>query len=285
MIKRYWFVALLLTAASAHARPLFLEPSPTSGLLAFETVFSLTQRWDQYGTPESEYESFSFPVTFRLGVHRRLDIGFSIQYVSHHIEVGDLRFGGNDSGRISPEFKLGLLENLSFQGIWHLSSSENEDNELPVGRPSNLEGRLLATIPTAFPISIDAGYLSQRQYNGRLGVLGSDQKEIDPGDIADFRLAVIVPISKKFSASAEGIYSYIGDRKVDGETITDSSGEALDVGVGLSWEYKDITLGLGVAAGLLEETHTSFAIDRGAGDITGKFLFSYKLKPRKREEL
>lgn len=187
---------------------------------------------------------------------------------------------GCDSGRASPEFKFALRDNVSIQGIWHISSGE-ENQELPIARGDSPELRFLAAIPTSWPICVDIGYLRQARYNGRLGISGAPLKNIDPGDVADARLALLMPLPKGLSASLETIYSSIGDEKVDGVTLADTGGEALDVFLGLSWTYKDLVLGVGAGTGLLDESHTSFAIDRGAGDFLAKFLFSYRLQPNK----
>ncbi len=281
-MKHIFFAAIFLAPMLANARPLFLEPAGTTGRLAFESIVEVSQRWDNYGSPQSKYTSVSFPITLRLGLSRRLDVGATLQHVSQRLKTGAAEFSGSDAGRLSPQVKFGFRDNISVLGIWHVGTNE-EDQELPIARGDSPEIRFLAAVPTALPLAVDIGYLRQARYNGRLGVQGVPLKNIDPGDIFDARVALLFPLSKGFSASLETVYSTIGDQEIEGVIVADTSGEALDVFLGLTWSYKDLVLGLGGGTSLLDESHTSFAIDRGAGDFTAKFLFSYKLQPKKIE--
>jgi hypothetical protein len=176
--------------------------------------------------------------------------------------------------------KVGLRDNVSLLGIWHLHTGE-ENQGLPIARGDSPEIRFLAELPTTWPLCFDIGYFRQGRYNGRLGIQSSQLKDIDPGDVLDARAALLIPLPARLTASIETIYSSIGSEKINGTTISGSSGEALDLFGGLTWTYKDVVIGMGVGTGLLNESHTSFAIDRGAGDFTTKFLLSYKLQPKK----
>ena len=90
-----------------------------------------------------------------------------------------------------------------------------------------------------------------------------------------------IPIPAHFYLISEAAYYTVSSRKHNDVAIPNTSGEAADVLFGLGWGYAGWNMYSGVGFGLLEESHTSFDVERGAGDVQYRLGLSYKLKPSK----
>ena len=102
-----------------------------------------------------------------------------------------------------------------------------------------------------------------------------------PGDIFESRLALEVPVWRFFSLLGELAYYDTDTKEIAGLEVAGSAGEALDGLVGITWSRFGWNIGVGAGFGLLEESHTSFDLERGAGDFMYKVSVAYKLTPKK----
>lgn len=256
------------------------EEAQTLGQYYFDAAFSVADRGDNFGSPKVKYTTFTVPVRARLGVLSWADVGVTFRYVSQHLERGSDKLTGSSVGQVSPEFKLALSDRIGFLGIWHLRSGGNED-DLPIARGPDLEAVLLYQVPTAWPFHLNAGYVFREHYGSNLGIHDGTGVQVKPGNIFESRAALEIPLSDTFGLSTELAYYHVNEEKIAGEAVLGSAGEAMDALVGLVWHRGGWNMGLGAGFGLLKESHTSFDLERGAGDTLIKWTVAYKLKPMK----
>jgi hypothetical protein len=102
-----------------------------------------------------------------------------------------------------------------------------------------------------------------------------------PGNIFEAKTALEIPLNYHISILGELAYYNFSQTTIAGVAIPDSAGEALDGTTGITWAFAGWNIGLGASFGLLDEQHTSFDLERGAGDIKGIFSVSYKLVPKR----
>ena len=277
--------SLLLTLAFlpalVSARPLLTRPEETVGRYAFESQFSIFGRRDVFNSPKSTYRSVGIPVAARLGITPRFDFGFTLDSYTQTLESSGDEISGSRNGLISPEVKYALFDDVSLLGIWHMRSPEISDQTLPVARGDDFEFMALAKIPTAWPITFNGGYLYRNPYHSEKGTENAVKVKFEPGNIWEARSALEVPLPAHFVGLGEMAYYHVTSETIGGEHIQSSKGDAADALIGLSWDYKAWSLGTGVAFGLLNERHTSFDLERGAGDVTYRFSAVYKLYARK----
>lgn len=275
-------LALFFAVSPAFARPLLTEEVETVGHLNFEAETSVSQRQDKFGTPERNYESVHFPFGVRLGITSKGELGFTLRHVSHRYRNGGTRLSGASKGDFSPDFKISPWTNLGFQAIWYISQSENLEEEMSVAHGNDLEVNALIRVPTpVVQTHINIGHIWRGNYNSQFGVPAGTLYNVDPGNISQAKLAFEYPLPAHLSVLLEGAYYSVKAQSNNGIELPETDGEAADVLVGMSWAYGGWTLGAGAAFGLLDESHTSFDLLRGAGDYTYKFSLAYKLKPRR----
>jgi hypothetical protein len=266
-----------LGSGIAPARPLLMREAPTVGRFNFEAEVSISQRNDQFGVTNHKYKTVVFPVSFRFGATENFDFGFSLKHLSHSMYKGEAKFSGSNNPIVSPEFKWGLGDYFSVLAIWHAAKSEKSGQEMPVVQGDDYEFDALLTFPTRWPLSLSAGYVLKGNYHSTMGVLFVPKKKVEPGDIFQSHGALEIPLAWDFYLLSELAYYYVQERKIDDVPMSHSEGEALDAAVGITWAYKDWNIGTAAAFGLLDEQHTSFDLERGAGDITYKLTIAYKL--------
>lgn len=283
---RFALFVLTLTALSrppAQARPLFTEEVPTVGKKSFEASLSMSKRNDVFGTPENLYTTVNTPLSARIGLHRAVDLGFTLNYVSQRLETQNAHFTGSQNGRFSPFLKVSPWNNVGFQVFWHTKSPEQGAQNLPVARGEDFEALLLLKLPVAWPVSMNVGYVARGNYMSKLGITNDIAYKIEPGDLFEAKAAVEVPVKFHFSLLGE-LATYSGRKtRIQNAAVPDSAAEAMDGLVGLTWAYGGWNIGAGAAFGLLEERHSSFDVERGAGDVLYKLTAGYRLVPRRRD--
>lgn len=258
------------------SRPLWTEEAATRGKFVFESGIGLSQRFDEFKTPETEYQTVLIPARIRWGPHDRLDLGFTLRHAAQQLKINGAKFSGSQNAQFSPEFKWRFFDSTSMLFIWHLSQNE-KDETLPLARGNDLEIILAHDFPLECPVFLNVGYLLRRDYDSNFGVLNTPRSNVEPGDIFQAKGAFEIPLIYSFSLVTELAYHHVSEGGINGARVVGSSGETLDVLTGINWGWNGWNVGGGVAFGLLDESHTSFAIDRGAGDFMFQFNLSYKL--------
>lgn len=280
-INSLLLLSLLAWPAGVHARPLTTREAATIGRLTFEASTALSLRRDAFGSPKTTYETVVFPVSARLGLTRWMDFGFTLRYVDQTLKTGQTEFNGSTPGQFSPELKIAPWENVSVLAIWHTATSPREKENLPISRGHDFEGLALVTVPTAWPIHLNLGYLKRDDYTSDLGVDFGDDALVEPGNIFEARAAIKIPMPLSFGLIAETAYYSVDQQKINRIAVPGSSGEAMDLMVAVEWVRAGWDLTGGVGFGMLEEEHTSFDLDRGAGDVFYSFSASYRLSPQR----
>jgi len=270
------FSLLITNSILAWARPLFTEEAATRGYLNFEAGASISERIDEFKTPDTRYETVLLPVRFRLGLHDRLDLGITLRHISQRLKTENTRLSGSQNAQFSPEFKWRFFDTTSFQFVWHFARGENRET-LPFARGEDYEFLLAYDTRTFWPIHLNAGYTFRGKYNSNFGVIGTPDSRIDPGNVFETKGSFEIPLFYQLYFLSELIYNNTATREINSASVADSSGEALDIATGITWQWKEWYIGTAIAFGLLDEQHTSFGIDRGAGDFMLKFSLSYKL--------
>lgn len=270
---------LVLGSSVVYARPLLTETAATMGRHSFEGGFAITGRRDDFGARDTRYTSVDVPVHVRFGFYDKLDIGVRLQYFDHRLEQGGVKFSGSAHSLYSPEIKLGLGDNTALLAIWHLSEGREGGQELPISRGNDVEVLLAGRVPTQWPLHLNLGYVFKRRYSTDFGVTNSPLSQVEPGHIIESRMALEIPWRYALRLLTELAHYYVDHTVIEGVKVTGSAGQALDALVGLSWEKAGVILGVGVAFGLLDESHTSFDLERGAGDVSGKIAIAYRLTP------
>lgn len=263
------------------ARPLLTEEPETLGRYTFEAGVSLSQRDDAFNSPKITYKTVNFPVLLRLGLHKNLDIGFNISYINQRLETGGANFSGSRTGLFSPLIKISPWKNFSFLTLWHTKATDEAEQDLPIARGDDLEAILSLRLADIWPTTVNIGYVSKGKYHSKLGVATGIPYKIEPGDIFEAKSAVEIPLKWHLSLLTELAYYNFQSKKISDQAVTNSAGEALDALVGLTWNLGGWNIGLGTAFGLLDESHTSFDLERGAGDVLYKLTACYKLSSRK----
>jgi len=270
----------LLSSQRTSAVPLIAREATTLGKFNFQATTGISLRQDWFGSPENRFETVIFPFAVRLGLANKLDIGLRIRHLTQRIVTPNTRFTGSLSGYFSPEIKMGLTHRFSLLGIYHLPN-DNQEDDLPLTRGKDFELVALYTVPSSIKMNLNAGYVWKGHFNSNLGIRSGATKGVNPGNIFLLKGALEFPIKFHLALLTELAYYNVDDRVIEEVTLTDSAGNAMDALVGLTWKYKGWDMGAGVGFGLLGESHTSFELDRGAGDIYYEFSMAYKLKPRK----
>ncbi len=282
---RFRFVSLLAAVATAsslaHARPLLTEDAQTSGRLAFDANIKMNLREDTFGTPTTKYQTVRFPWQARLGMTSKLDLGIMLNYVSQRLEQGGVRYEGSLNEMFSAFFKYKPWDRTGIMVFWHTKRSEQDGQELPIARGDDIEALLLYSLPSQWPLTFNAGYIYRDPYNSKFGIDTGGPVRVRPGDIIEFKASMQTPLPDHFSILSELAYYHVGQQQFNDAVVTGSEGQALDALLGLSWDYKTWYLSGGVSFGLLDESHTSFNIERGAGDVTYHLRLGYKLLPHK----
>lgn len=278
-----FFLPLLLSTA-ASARPLITEEVATIGYLHFESGFSVSERTDEFGSPTNKYETIVFPFFARIGLHKYVDFGFSLRHITQRLRTNSTKLDGNINGQFIPEIKFSPSEYYGFKLIWTIPKGEKPSDNLPIGQGGDLETLILFKLPTTWPVHLNAGYVWKGGYNSQFGVPDSPISRIEPGNIWEGKLSMEIPLLWHINLLGETAYYNIDKKKIDGEDISGSAGDAMDALVGLNWAFGQWNLGAGIGFGLLDERRTSFELDRGAGDTLYKLAVSYKLEPRKPED-
>lgn len=273
-----------LFPAFLSARPLLTEPVQTVGRFHFESGFSISQREDKFGTPENTLETVVFPFFATFGASRKLDIGLSIRHVGQRLDVGSVRFTGSRTGQVALHTKYAFNDFFGLQLVWETSSgAEDKNQDLPVVRGNNVEANLLVHAGTAWPLTLNVGNVWRGDYKTDFGVKGGEIKNVDPGRIFQVKAAVEIPLLWRLSALGEAVYYEIGNDSINARAVTGSDGNAMDLLAGVNWAPSNWNIGAGVAFGILDESHTSFGVDRGAGDWKAIFRLAYNLEPKRPE--
>jgi hypothetical protein len=273
---------LVLPAAPLHARPMITEEVATVGKLMFEAGFKASYRVDSFKAPEkTDYETVNIPVEAKLGLSPRLEAGVVLNYVSHRLDTPNALYSGSRTALFSPEVKYSPWSAFGLQIIYHTAIAEEETQELPVARGDDYEVKALFRVPMRVPLQINLGYLFRNSYSTRFGVEGGPKYRVEPSDVAEASIAAEIPLKWGFGLLTEAAYYRVGEQSTADVTNEESDGEAMDALVGLTWTRGGWALGTGVAFGLLDESHTSFDLQRGAGDYQLRWMASYRLKPRK----
>jgi len=280
-MKRHLFSLLFLTTPLLQARPIITEEAATLGRSTFEATFKGSVREDSFNTPESTYKSAVLPVRARLGLLSKLDLGFTLTHLSQSLETGNTRLTGSRPALFSPELKYSVNNSIGVLAIWHTALQEKPQQELPIARGDDYEIVSLFRIPVRFPSHLNIGYLFRGNYRSRFGIEGGPISKVTPGDIFQAKTSLEIPLRNAFSLLSELAYYNVQTRKIDGVDLNGSAGDALDALVGISWENKGWNIALATSFGLLNESHTSFDLERGAGDVSYHLSFSYRLKARK----
>ena len=271
----------LIVAQPLMARPLLTEEVPTIGKKAFETTFSISERRDKFNTPESTYRSVNFPFSARFGLSRSLDLGLYLLLVNHRLETPEAQYSGSNNGRISPFLKFSPWDYMGLMVIYHGKNTEEIEQELPIGFGKDWEFRTLFKMPTFWPISFNINYVMRGAYDSKFGVRNPVPRTVRPGNIFETRGAVEIPLKHHFSILGEMAYYSAEKSTIQGVEVANSSAEAMDGLIGLTWSYFNWYLSAGAAVGLLDEKDTSFNLERGAGDGMIKLSVTYRLTPKK----
>lgn len=271
-----------LTAAPAAARPLITEPTAPLGRYMFEAGISPSYREDTFQAPvKMRYETVNIPVRLSLGLTDRLDVGFILNSLSERLHTPDARYSGSRTALFNPYFKYSPRDYVGFQFIYHRSAGEEGNQELGIARGDDYEVKALFHVPTRVPIEFNFGYVARHPYDTRLGVRAGPQYRVKPSDIGEASVATEFPIRWNVALLTEAAYYIVGKETIGGVNQQKSDGSAADALVGLTWTYGGWSLGTGVAFGLLDEGHSSFDLERGAGDYQLRWMLAYKLRPRK----
>jgi hypothetical protein len=274
--------ALLLGAAgAAQARLLLTEETTTAGRLVFDANIRMSVRQDWFGEPEAKYQTVRFPWQARLGVTSRFDVGFLLDYANQRLDQGAARYEGSSNELFSTFVKYSPWNRMGFLLAWHARRSEQGDQELPIGRGDDIEAIVMFSVPTGWPLMFNAGYIRKEPYSSKYGIPTGQPRKVAPGDIWQLKAAMQIPLPAHFSILNELAYYDISAKSFDHVELGDSAGEAMDALIGLSWDYENWYLTGGASFGLLDETHTSFDIQRGAGDVNYHFRIGYRLLPHK----
>jgi len=263
------------------ARPLITRELNTLGRNTFEAGFSISERIDEFNTPRDTYQTVFVPVYMRFGLFKRLDVGLELEHASHRLDTNGKRLKGSKPARFSPEIKLTFSDSLGILGVLEVESEEENGQDIPISRGNNYEILALYKFSSLWPLQLNAGVVLREEYSAQLGIQDGPNRNVDPGTIFETSLALEIPMKKGFFLLSELAYYDVANQKLDGITVQDSAGQALDALVGMVWVHKGWNIGLGASFGLLDESHTSFDINRGAGEVSGKFAVSYKLKPKR----
>jgi hypothetical protein len=286
-MKRICF-ALVLTfssLSSLQARPLLTEEVPTIGRLNFEGKASLSFRRDEFGEPENVYESSNFPVQFRLGSSHNTEFGLTLSYLNQKIKTPVSELSGSSHAEMAPHFKYSPSEYVGGLLIWHVRQKADSSSEMPIAHGDDFELVSLWKVPVFYGgLQLNVGYEWREKYNSKLGIRTGQEYRITPGNIFESKAAWEWPIPWNINILTEVAYYNVGEQKNDGQKVPDTEGEAMDVLGGLTWAYGGWNLGTGASFGLLDESHTSFDLTRGAGDWQAHFSVAYKISPVKQEQ-
>ena len=279
---RLFILTLLAGTSSLWARPLLTEEVKPIGFLNFEGGTTFSYRRDSFGNPVNTYETVNFPVQIKFGVHRKADAGINVSYLFHKLKMPNGELSGTSSANIIPNFKYSPYEYFGVKFLWHMAQSETTSDELPVARGDDFEFIQMFKIPVSFgAMHLNTGYLWRDTYQSRLGARTALKHKIEPGNIFESRASWEIPALWNINLLSELAYYAVSQEKLDGQSIPNSSGDALDVLLGLTWIYEGWNIGAGMAFGLGSENHTSFNLERGAGDWQGLFHLSYKISPQR----
>jgi hypothetical protein len=270
-----------LAAAPAAAHPLITEPAAPLGKLIFESGFAASYRHDTFRAPKTEYETVTLPFEAKLGLTDRLEAGIVMNFLSHRLTTPDARFKGSRSAVFNPEVKYSPIDNVGVQFIYHHAICEEGTQELPIARGDDYEVKGLFHLPVSIPMEFNVGYLFRNDYFSTLGINNGPKYRVNPADIFEMSLSAEFPLRWNLALLTEGAYYAVGKQRVAGVIQTKSNGTAADALVGITWTHAGWSLGTGIAFGLLDESHTSFDLERGAGDYQLRGMASYRLKPRK----
>lgn len=275
-------IALLLWGKSAsHARPIITEDVPTLGKSTFEAAFNGSWREDEFNTPTVKYRTARLPARARLGLFEKLDLGFSLTHLSHSVEVGQTKLKGSRPALFSPEVKFSANNYFGLLLVWHTALKEKPEQDIPIARGDNYQITGLFRLPFRYRTYVNLGYIARKNYNSRLGIEDGPVYSVKPGNITEAKASLEIPVGKGFMVLTELAHYTVGKRTIGGVEIADSNGSAMDLLTGLLWELKGWNVALATSFGLLDESHTSFDLERGSGDITYHLNFSYRLKARK----
>ncbi len=277
------FLAILIMAPSAWAHPLITEEVQPVGFLNFQGGMFISYRRDSFGSPTQKYETVNFPVELKFGVHRKAEIGLDLAYLFHKTKLEQSNdLSGSSNANLTPSFKYSPWEYLGFRVLWHIRKAEKAEDEFPIARGDDIEFLQLFKIPVPYGAAhINTGYLWRDSYQSNLGIRAFPKSKVEPGNIFESRASWEIPTRWNLNLLSEVAYYRTGKQKIEGVTIANSDGEAMDALGGLTWAYQGWNLSAGVAFGLLDESHTSFNLERGAGDWQTLFRISYMLMPRK----
>jgi hypothetical protein len=275
-------LSLILFSSQVYARPIITEPLEPIGRASFEAGMGISNRIDQFGSPiTSKYSSVIIPAHATVGLHDKLDFGFSLTHASHRLETGGEEFKGSRPAMLAPEIKFVPWSNLGFQFIWRNKISEEDQQNLPIARGDDLELITLIKLPVDWPAYINVGYLVRDSYTSKLGIEGGQPYTLEPGNVLTIKTSVEYPLRYGLKFLTEAAYYSIEKGKVSNSPISESDGSAADIFAGITWAWGGWNIGSTIGFGLLDESRTSFSIDRGAGDYQYNFSFSYKLKAKK----
>lgn len=270
----FFFIPSLLSA-----RPFLTREGPSLGFMTFEAGLAVTQRNDSFGSPEKKYETATIPFYARLGILNRLDLGFTIKYLDHRLSLGSSKLDGSVTSLVAPEAKWALTDNFSLLGIFTPTRAEQEADTLPMGRGNDFEMVACYSPATAWPLHFNLGEVWRGRYKSHFGVPTGPVATVEPGNIFEAKAALEIPLRSHFSILTETAYYYVDTMKISGNSLADSSGSACDALIGLDWGWKGWNVGVEAGFGLLSESHTSFEVERGSGDVQLIFYTSYRLAP------
>lgn len=272
----------LLCAAPAAARPFTTEEVSTLGKLVFETGIAGSYRTDQFKSPKTDYETVTVPFDMKIGLHRFVDFGFHLTYLSQTLD-GNTRYTGSRTALFSPELKISPSPFFGTLFIWHARAGDEPKQELPIARGNDYEVRALFARPGRFPLNLNVGYVWKGEYQSRQGVSQGATYKIHPGDIFETSASAELPVKWGLSLIGEGAYYHVNRRTINGVQLDRTNGSAADASIGINWKWHSWDIGTAVAFGLLNEQFTSFDLERGAGDVTYKWQAHYRLNPHKPE--
>ena len=271
-------------AAFSQARPLLTEEANTSGRLTFDANISMKLREDTFGTPQTKYQTVVFPWQARLGITSKLDAGFMLNYVSQRLQQNGIRYEGTANELFSLFVKYNPWEHLGFMLYWHAKRAEQDNQSLPIARGDDIEALMLYSAPTPWPLTFNAGYVMRDPYNNKFGIAAGEPTRVRPGDILELKSSLQIPLPAYLSILSELAYYHVQKESLGDVGIENSAGDALDALIGLSWDYKAWYISGGVSCGLLNESHTSFDLERGSGDVSYHLRLGYKLLPHKADQ-
>jgi hypothetical protein len=277
---------LLLTTvvnASAHARPIITEPAAVLERWMFESGIRASYRRDTFRSPSTDYETVRVPVDARLGFPGRLELGLGLDFVSQRLETDAYRYDGSQTSLFNPQIKFNPIQNVGLLFIYHMPAREESRQQLSIARGDDAELMALFHLPLRVPVEWNIGYLFRNSYTSQFGIRGGPRYTVEPGDIFETSLAAEIPVRWGLAILTEAAYYTVGEQSVGGVKNTESDGDALDALIGLTWTRAGWSLATGVDFGLLDESHTSFDLERGAGDFRWHWMARYRLNPRKRD--